>query len=155
MMRRPIVERPDAFEPKDALGDGLVLPGARAAPSTGEAAKARLADGWDTFAMEGHGIRCVSDEPWVTASETAECALAYAAIGDRDTAVDLAALDRAPTAATTAPTGPASSTTRQAPVRFPFDEHTSYTAAAVILAADAITAATPAARLFRAPDDFA
>jgi len=31
---------------------------------------------------------------------------------------------------------------------FPFDEHTSYTAAAVILAVDAITATTPAADLF-------
>ena len=38
---------------------------------------------------------------------------------------------------------------------FPGDEHTSYTAAAIILAVDAITATTPAARLFRAPDDFA
>ena len=61
---------------------------------TGEAAKARLAEGWDTFAMEGKGIRCVSDEPWVTASETAECALAYAAIGDRATATDLLAWTR-------------------------------------------------------------
>ena len=39
--------------------------------------------------MEGLGIRCVSDEPWVTASETAECALAYATIGDLSTATDL------------------------------------------------------------------
>ena len=63
---------------------------------TGEAAKARLAEGWDTFAMEGKGIRCVSDEPWVTASETAECALAYAAIGDRATATDLLRVDPRP-----------------------------------------------------------
>ena len=45
--------------------------------------------------MEGKGIRCVTDEPWVTASETAECALAFAAIGDRDTATDLLAWTRA------------------------------------------------------------
>ena len=38
--------------------------------------------GWPTFAMEGLGVRCVYDEPWVTASETAEASLAYAAIGD-------------------------------------------------------------------------
>ena len=31
---------------------------------------------------------------------------------------------------------------------FPFDEHTSYTAAAVLLAVDAITAASPAAGVF-------
>ena len=62
---------------------------------TGEAAKRRLAEGWDAFAMEGKGIRCVTDEPWVTASETAECALAFAAIGDRATASDLLAWTRA------------------------------------------------------------
>ena len=39
------------------------------------AAIARLASGWDTFIMDGLGTRCVSDEPWVTASETAETLL--------------------------------------------------------------------------------
>jgi hypothetical protein len=34
------------------------------------------------------------------------------------------------------------------PVEFPFEEHTSYTAAAVILAADAISGASPASGLF-------
>ena len=34
------------------------------------------------------------------------------------------------------------------PVLFPFDEHTSYTAAAVVLAVDAITRTTPASGLF-------
>jgi hypothetical protein len=33
-------------------------------------------------------------------------------------------------------------------VEFPFEEHTSYTAAAVILAADAISGASPASGLF-------
>ena len=36
----------------------------------------------------------------------------------------------------------------EAPVRFPFEEHTSYTAAAVVLAADAIAGASPASALF-------
>ena len=115
---------------------------------TGEAAKARLADGWETFAMEGKGIRCVSDEPWVTASETAECALAYAVIGDRDTASDLLRWTRAHRRddgsywTGLVHDGP------DAPVRFPFEEHTSYTAAAVVLAADAIAGASPASALF-------
>ena len=116
---------------------------------TGEAAKARLAEGWDVFAMEGRGIRCVSDEPWVTASETAECALAFAAIGDRATATDLLRVDAGPPPRGRRRTGPGSSTTRRRrPVRFPFEEHTSYTAAAVILAADAIAGASPASALF-------
>ena len=99
--------------------------------------------------MEGKGIRCVSDEPWVTASETAECALAFAAIGDRATATDLLRVDPRPPPRRRRRTGPASSTTGAGrPVRFPFEEHTSYTAAAVILAADAIAGASPAAALF-------
>ena len=111
----------------------------------GDEAKARMADGWDTFVMEGLGIRCVSDEPWVTASETAECALAFAAIGDcRPPPTCSDGLE--PTVATTARTGPASSTRSE--VLFPFDEHTSYTAAAVILAVDAITRTTQASNLF-------
>ena len=80
----------------------------------GEAAKARLADGWETFAMEGLGVRCVDDEPWVTASETAECAIAFAAIGDFATATDLLRWTRAHRldagSPTPAPTGPASCT---------------------------------------------
>ena len=37
------------------------------------AAIARLASGWDTFIMDGLGTRCVSDEPWVTASGRRNC----------------------------------------------------------------------------------
>ena len=112
---------------------------------TGEAAKVRLAEGWDTFAMEGRGIRCVSDEPWVTASETAECALAYAAIGDRATATDLLAWTR-PHRRDDGSYWTGIVYPEQ--IRFPFEEHTSYTAAAVILAADAIVGASPGAALF-------
>ena len=68
---------PDAFEPKDRWAMDWYYPVLTGA-LTGEPAKARLAEGWDTFAMEGKGIRCVSDEAWVTASETAECSIAHA-----------------------------------------------------------------------------
>ncbi|MEL6894181.1 MAG: prenyltransferase, partial [Actinomycetota bacterium] len=80
--------RPDAFEPKTRWAMDWYYPVLTGA-MTGDAAKARMAEGWNNFAMEGLGIRCVSDEPWVTASETAECALAYAAIGDSSTATEL------------------------------------------------------------------
>ena len=115
---------------------------------TGEAAKARLADGWPTFAMDELGIRCVSDEPWVTASETAEAALAFAAIGDFATAGDLLRwtrhhrLDHG--AYLTGLVHPDR-------VVFPPDEHSSYTAAAVVLAADAIAGTGPASDLFVRP----
>jgi hypothetical protein len=123
----------------------------------GEAAKARLADGWETFAMEGLGVRCVNDEPWVTASETAECAIAFAAIGDVATATDLLRWTRphrlddacgSPGAYWTGIVHPGGEL-------FPGGEHTSYTAAAVILAADAITGASAAADLFVPPSTLA
>ncbi|MFM8268238.1 MAG: prenyltransferase [Ilumatobacteraceae bacterium] len=129
-----IIERPDAFEPKQRWAMDWyypVLTGCLA----GSAAQDRLADGWPTFAMEGLGIRCVSDEPWVTASETAECSIAHAVIGDRRTAIDL--LDwtrphrRSDGSYLTGVVHPAGDT-------FPPDETSAYTGAAVILAAQAI-----------------
>ena len=81
-----------AFEPKTRWAMDWYYPVLTGA-LVGEEAKTRLAEGWDTFAMEGLGIRCVSDEPWVTASETAECALGLRhdrrpVDGDRSVAVD-------------------------------------------------------------------
>ncbi len=136
--------RPDAFEPKTRWAMDWYYPVLTGA-MVGEEAKARMADGWDTFAMEGKGIRCVSDEPWVTASETAECALAYAAIGDHSTATELLQWTR------THRRDDGSYWTGIVypdEIHFPFDEHTSYTAAAVLLAVDAITRTTPGSALF-------
>jgi hypothetical protein len=135
---------PSAFEPKERWAMDWyypVLTGAILA----EDAKIRLGDGWPTFAMEGLGVRCVSDEPWVTASETAEAALAFAAIGDFATATDLLAWTRrhrrADGSYVTGLVYPDQ-------IVFPADETTTYTAAAVILAADAIAGASPASDLF-------
>jgi hypothetical protein len=149
VMAAVVADDPGAFEPKQRWAMDWYYPVLGGA-LTGEEAKARLADGWSTFAMEGRGIRCVSDEPWVTASETAECALAHAAIGDRATAADLLAWTRAHRRHDGSYwTGLVyADDPRVAPTRFPFDEHTSYTAAAVILAADAIAGASPASALF-------
>ena len=56
--------RAECVRAEGTLGDGLVLPGADRRVMD-EDAKIRLGDGWTTFAMEGLGVRCVSDEPWV------------------------------------------------------------------------------------------
>ena len=133
-MAEAVRTRPEVFEPKTRWAMDWYYP-VLTGVLTGEAAKARLAEGWETFAMEGLGIRCVSDEPWITASETAECALAYASIGDMSTATDLLTWTR------THRRDDGSYWTGivyAEPVLFPFDEHTSYTAAAVVLAVDAI-----------------
>ena len=142
-----ICTRPEAFEPKLRWAMDWYYPVLTGA-LRGDAAKARMADGWSTFIMEGLGTRCVSDEPWVTASETAECALAFAAIGDVDTAVDLLRWTRTHRTDSGAYwTGIVYPNQRpevgDGPVLFPFDEHTSYTAAAVLLAVSIPITATP------------
>jgi len=111
----------------------------------GEDAKIRLAEQWDTFVMPGRGVRCVSREPWVTAAETAECSLAHSAIGDVDTAIELLAATRAHRCDDGSYLTGIVYPQR---VTYPDQEHTAYTAAAVILAADAITGASPASALF-------
>lgn len=52
----------------------------------GAAAYARIDEGWDTFVVEGLGVRCVSDRPWITAAETCELVMALDAIGELDRA---------------------------------------------------------------------
>ncbi len=139
-----VATEPDAFEPKERWAMDWYYPVLTGA-LTGEAAKARLGDGWDTFAMEGKGIRCVSDEPWVTASETAECSIAHAAIGDLATATDLLAWTRPHRC----PDGAYwTGIVYPSLERFPEGETSAYTGAAVILAADAITGASPASSVF-------
>jgi len=58
-------------------------------PVRGTAAERMLKAGWDTFVVPGLGVRCVRDEPWVTGAETCELAIALAAIGHRDQAMEL------------------------------------------------------------------
>ena len=119
---------------------------------SGEDAKVRLGDQWDRFVLPGRGVRCVSREPWVTAAETAECSLAHMAINDIDTAIDLLATTRAHRC-----DDGAYLTGLVYPKRitFPDQERAAYTAAAVILAADSITGASPASAMFRHPPQHA
>jgi hypothetical protein len=100
----------------------------------GLAAERRLKAGWDTFVVPGLGVRCVSDEPWVTGAETCELAIALDAIGQHDRAVELfeqIQFLRDETGAFW--TGWQFETGRHFP-----HERSSYTAAAVVLAADAL-----------------
>ncbi len=48
---------------------------------TGDAARARLAQRWDEFVADGKGCRCVSGSPWVTVAEGCELTLALLAAG--------------------------------------------------------------------------
>ena len=59
---------PEAFEPKDRWAMDWYYPVLSGA-LVGAAARARMAERWAQFVMDGRGVRCVSDRPWVT-----ECA---------------------------------------------------------------------------------
>ena len=49
---------------------------------TGEAAQKRIDRYWKKFVVEGLGVRCVSDQPWVTIAESSELVLALTAMGN-------------------------------------------------------------------------
>ncbi|KQQ43790.1 prenyltransferase [Nocardioides sp. Leaf307] len=55
----------------------------------GPAASALLASRWDDFVVPGLGIRCVDTNPWVTGAETCELVLALDAVGDHRGALRL------------------------------------------------------------------
>ncbi len=55
----------------------------------GQAARARLAKRWDEFVVDGMGCRCVNDEPWVTFAESCELVMALIASGQTDKAAQV------------------------------------------------------------------
>ncbi|MHB8796310.1 MAG: prenyltransferase [Candidatus Nanopelagicales bacterium] len=55
----------------------------------GEAALARIDEGWSTFVVDGLGVRCVADRPWITAAETCELVMSLDAIGETARAREL------------------------------------------------------------------
>jgi hypothetical protein len=69
-----LAHQPEAFAPKVEFAMDWYYP-VLAGAVTGEAAHARIEAAWDTFVLDGRGVRCVSTGEWVTAAETAECVL--------------------------------------------------------------------------------
>jgi hypothetical protein len=140
-----VAHHPGAFAPKNEFAMDWYYPILSGALE-GEAAAARIESHWDRFVMPGLGVRCVSTSDWVTAAETAECVLALDALGKRAEALELFGIaqgHRRPDGSYfTGIAYPELAT-------FPDDETTSYTGAAIVLAADALSSATPAAGLFR------
>lgn len=111
---------------------------------TGSAADARIADGIDRFLERGIGCRCVADEPWVTVAETAELVMAMSAVGRRDEAGRTFGW-----LAQFMDDGGAFWTGYQFDngVIWP-EERPTWTAGAVLLAADALTTTTDGATVF-------
>jgi len=114
----------------------------------GEAARRRLDRRWNTFVEPGLGCRCVSDRPWVTIAETCELAMACIAAGARHRAQKLFDDVRRYQAEDGSWwTGHAF----EDDVLWP-DERPTWTAGAVLLAADALARITPASGLFTRHD---
>ena len=137
----------EVFEPKERWAMDWYYPVLTGA-MTGTEAKARLSGQWNEFIIDGRGVRCVNDEDWVTAAETAECALAHAAAGEFDKARELLSWTNAHRTETGAYLTGIVYPDR---VVFPADECSAYTGAAVILAADALCTISPASSLFLTP----
>jgi hypothetical protein len=113
----------------------------------GAAATERLGDRWDEFVVPGVGCRCVADRPWVTGAETAELCLTLAATGERDRGV---ALLREVQHLREQDGSYWTGLVFDEDVRWPV-ERSSWTAAAVVLAADAL-AGGPSLELFAGTD---
>ena len=135
---------PEAFSPKDRWAMDWYYP-VLGGVVIGDAGRERLRAGWDTFIMEGRGTRCVSDRPWVTAAETCECVLAHLSAG-----LDTEALDLFTWAQRLRQDDGSYWTGLVFPelITFPTDERSTYTAAAVVLAADALSGTSAASGLF-------
>ncbi|MEU8109582.1 prenyltransferase [Nonomuraea muscovyensis] len=100
---------------------------------------------WATFVVPGLGIRCVSDQPWVTGAETCELVLALDALGDRERAARLFAdAQHLRHEDGSYWTGWQFANGRHFP-----HERSGYTAAAVVLAADALQGLSGGSAVFR------
>ncbi len=145
-LQMALTDRPDAFADRSRFSMDWYYPVLGGA-LTGPAARDRLAASWDAFVVPGLGVRCVADRPWVTGAETCELAIALAAAGQRDAGIEqLAAMQHLRHDDGGYWTGYVFADDAVWPV-----ERTTWTAAAVVLATDALCGATPGARLFSDP----
>ncbi|MGC8511794.1 MAG: prenyltransferase [Acidimicrobiales bacterium] len=144
-MAHAILVSPQSFAAKDRWAMDWYYPVLSGALS-GPTGRDRLDRRSKEFVMADVGVRCVADQPWVTAAETAECAIAFDSVGLKVRAVELL------------------STTRHMReedgsywtgcvhpecIRYPGGEKTTYTAAAVVIAEHCLSGTGPASGLFR------
>ncbi|MGD9958924.1 prenyltransferase [Nocardioides sp.] len=145
-------EHPDLFLDKSTFSMDWYYPVLGGAVRD-TAARDLLRSRWDDFVVPGLGVRCVDTNPWVTGAETCELVLALEASGDPDRALRLFAdMQHLRHPGGGYWTGFVYPDDAFWPV-----EHTTYTAAAVLLAADALSDTTPGADIMRGtslPDFF-
>ncbi|KJR10174.1 prenyltransferase [Gordonia sihwensis] len=118
-------------------------------PLRGDSGRAQIDAEWERFVVPGLGARCVDHRPWVTGAETSELALALEALGDVDRAAAMVeSIQHLRDPDGSYWTGLVFADGKRWPV-----ERSCWTSAAVILAADAISRATPAGGIFAELDD--
>ena len=111
----------------------------------GEQAAERLDSRWDDFVIEGLGIRCVDHRPWVTGAETCELVLSLEAVGRHADALEqFRAMQHLRDSDGSYWTGLVYADGKRWPV-----ELSTWTAAAMLLAADALSRTTPGNEIFR------
>jgi hypothetical protein len=139
-----LLRHEELFEPKRRFSMDWYYPVLGGA-LRGGGARRRLAARWDDFVVPGLGARCVDDQPWVTGAETCELALALEATGSSGDATRLVAdMQHLRDEDGSYWTG----YVYRDRLRWPVEQST-WTSAAVILAADAITRTTPGGDVFR------
>lgn len=100
--------------------------------------RALLAPRWAEFVVPGYGVRCVDTNPWATGAESCELVMALDALGDTERALAVFAdMQRTRHESGAYWTGVVYDDPVKGDVFWP-GEQTTYTAAAVILAADAL-----------------
>jgi hypothetical protein len=113
-------------------------------PVRGQEARKLLAQRWDDFVVDGEGCRCVDTNPWVTGAETCELVLALDGLGDPRAHRLFAQVQHTRHESGLYWTG----WVYDEGVYWPA-EQTTYTSAAVVLAADALSRTTTGSGLFR------
>ncbi len=76
---------PELFEDKERFAMDWYYPILAGAWDRERSAE-RIAQRWNRFVIAEHGVKCVSDRPWVTSGESSELVLALCALGRRDEA---------------------------------------------------------------------
>lgn len=139
---------PELFTPKDEFSMDWYYP-VLGGVMVGEQAQERLDSRWDDFVVDGLGIRCVDHRPWVTGAETCELVLALEAAGRHEQALEqFTNMQHLRDADGSYWTGLVFADGKRWPV-----ELSTWTGAVMLLAADALSRATPGNEIFRYVSD--
>lgn len=139
-----IAEHPESFTAKDTHAMEWYYPVLGGAVR-GEAARERIDARWHEFVVPGLGIRCVDHRPWVTGAETCELVMTLDGMGDGARALEqFAAMHHLRERDGSYWTGLVFADGKRWP-----EERTTWTGAAMVLAADALSSTTPASGIFR------